>query len=55
MVDLAVVDLAVVGGGVIGLSVARRAAQALRQFVGARMPTGSVVPAPVTSTDRTAA
>ena len=35
--------------------VARRAAQALRQFVGARMPTGSVVPAPVTSTDRTAA
>ena len=35
--------------------VARRAAQALRQFVGARMPSGSVVPAPVTSTDRTAA
>ena len=35
--------------------VARRAAQALRQFVGARMPTVSVVPAPVTSTDRTAA
>ena len=35
--------------------VARRAAQALRLFVGARMPTGSVVPAPVTSTERTAA
>ena len=35
--------------------VARRAAQALRQFVGVRMPSGSVVPAPVTSTDRTAA
>jgi ubiquinone biosynthesis protein UbiJ len=35
--------------------VARRAAQALRQFVGSRMPSGSVVPAPVTSTDRTAA
>ena len=35
--------------------VARRAAQALRQFVGARMLSGSVVPAPVNSTDRTAA